>query len=36
VEQDKLIDAQLERAAVTATAGFNKLFPKAVKILKKA
>lgn len=36
VEQDKLIDAQLERAAVTATAGFNKLFPKAVKILKKS
>ena len=34
VEYDKLIDCQLERAAVTAIAGFSKLFPEAVKVLK--
>lgn len=33
VEYDKLIDCQLERAAVTATTGFSKLFPDAVKVL---
>lgn len=36
VEYDKLIDCQLERAAVTAISGFNKVFPEAVKVLKKA
>lgn len=35
VEHDKLIDAQLERAAVTSICGFNKLFGDAVKVLKK-
>lgn len=30
VEYDKLIDCQLERAAVTATTGFSKIFPNAV------
>ena len=34
VEYDKLIDCQLERAAVTAIAGFSKIFPEAVKVLK--
>ena len=34
VEYDKLIDRQLERAAITATYGFSKICPKAVKILK--
>lgn len=34
VEYDKLIDTQLERAAVTAISGFSKIFPDAVKILK--
>lgn len=33
VEYDKLIDCQLERAAVTATTGFSKIFPGAVWIL---
>lgn len=36
VEHDKLIDTQLERAAVTAIAGFSKIFPDAVKVLKKS
>ena len=35
VEYDKLIDCQLERAAVTAIAGFSKIFPEAVKVLGK-
>ena len=33
VEYDKLIDTQLERAAVTSICGFSKLFPDAVKVL---
>ena len=33
VEYDKLIDSQLERAAVTSICGFTKLFPAAVKVL---
>lgn len=33
VEYDKLIDCQLERAAITSMAGFSKLFPDAVKAL---
>ncbi|MFV0402150.1 MAG: phage major capsid protein, partial [Oscillospiraceae bacterium] len=33
VEYDKLIDTQLERAAITCTYGFSKLFPDAVKVL---
>ena len=33
VDYDKLIDCQLERAAVTSIAGFAKLFPEAVKVL---
>ena len=33
VEYDKLIDTQLERAAVTSVCGFTKLFPGAVKVL---
>ncbi len=33
VEYDKLIDSQLERAAVTAISGFSKIFPDAVKVL---
>ena len=36
VEYDKLIDCQLERAAVTQICGFNKVFPEAVKVLAKA
>ena len=32
-EYDKLIDRQLERAAVTCTAGFSKIFPDATKVL---
>lgn len=36
VDYDKLIDCQLERAAVTAIAGFAKLFPGAVKVLRAA
>lgn len=35
VEYDKLIECQTERAAVTAIAGFSKIFPDAVKILTK-
>ena len=33
VEYDKLIDCQLERAAVTSIAGFSKIFADAVKVL---
>lgn len=33
VEYDKLIDCQMERAAVTSIAGFSKIFPDAVKVL---
>lgn len=36
VEYDKLIDSQLERAAITCISGFSKIFPEAVKVLKKA
>lgn len=32
-EYDKLIDRQLERAAITCTAGFSKIFPDATKVL---
>lgn len=35
VEYDKLIDSQLERAAITAISGFNRIYPGAVKLLKK-
>lgn len=35
VEYDKLIDTQLERAAITTTYGFSKLFPDAVKVLQR-
>lgn len=35
VEYDKLIDSQLERAAVTAISGFSKIFPDAVKVLER-
>ena len=34
VDADRLIDSQLERAAVTATSGFAKIFPDACKVLK--
>ncbi len=34
VEHDKLIERQLERAAITATYGFSKICPNAVKVLK--
>ena len=34
VEYDKLIDTQLERAAVTSIYGFSKIFPEAVKVLR--
>ena len=34
VEYDKLIDRQLERAAITSVSGFAKLFPEAAKVLK--
>ena len=34
VDYDKLIDCQLERAAVTSLSGFAKLFPEACKVLK--
>lgn len=34
VEYDKLIDRQLERAAITSVSGFAKLFPEASKVLK--
>ncbi len=33
VEYDKLIDRQLERAAVTSISGFSKIFPEASKVL---
>ena len=33
VDYDKLIDRQLERAAITSTAGFAKIFPDACKVL---
>ena len=33
VDYDKLIDCQLERAAITSIAGFARLFPQAVKVL---
>jgi len=36
VEYDKLINTQLERAAVTSIYGFSKIFPGAVKDLKRA
>ena len=32
-DYDKLIDRQLERAAITCTAGFAKIFPEAVRTL---
>ena len=34
MDYDKLIDCQLERAAVTSLSGFAKLFPDACKVLK--
>jgi len=34
VEYDKLIDRQLERAAITSISGFAKIFPEASKILR--
>lgn len=34
VEYDKLIDRQLERAAITSVSGFSKIFPEASKVLK--
>lgn len=34
VDYDKLINTQLERAAVTSIAGFAKIFPEAVKVLR--
>ena len=34
VEYDKLIDRQLERAAITSVSGFAKLFTDAAKVLK--
>jgi len=34
VEYDKLIDRQLERAAITSISGFAKLFTEAAKVLK--
>ena len=33
VEYDKLIDRQVERAAITSTSGFAKLYPEASKVL---
>lgn len=36
IEYDKLIDRQLERAAITSTAGFAKIFNNATKVLKTA
>ena len=33
VDYDKLIDCQMERAAITSTAGFAKIFPQAVQVL---
>ena len=34
VDSDKLIDCQLERAAITTIAGFAKIFPEAVQVMK--
>lgn len=34
VEYDKLIDRQLERAAITSISGFAKIFQDATKVLK--
>ena len=34
VDYDRLIDRQLERAAITSIAGFSKIFPEAVKLIK--
>ena len=34
IEYDKLIDRQLERAAITSISGFAKLFGDAAKVLK--
>ncbi|WP_312643388.1 phage major capsid protein [Hydrogenoanaerobacterium sp.] len=34
VDYDKLIDSQLERAAITSIAGFGKIFPDAVQVMK--
>ena len=34
VEYDKLIDRQLQRAAITSVSGFAKLYPDASKVLK--
>ena len=34
VEYDKLIDRQLERAAITTISGFAKVFPEASQVLK--
>ena len=36
VEYDKLIDRQLERAAITTISGFAKVFTKASQVLKTA
>lgn len=36
VEYDKLINTQLERAAITSIYGFSKIFPDAVRVLKRA
>ena len=33
VEYDKLIDRQLERAAITSISGFGKIMPEAAKVL---
>ncbi len=33
IDSDKLIDRQMERASISCTAGFSKLFPDAVKVL---
>jgi len=33
VEYDKLIDRQLERAAITSISGFSKIFQEASKVL---
>ena len=33
VDADRLIDCQLERAAVSSTAGFSMIFPDAVKVM---
>lgn len=33
VDADRLIDCQLERAAVSSTAGFSVLFPDAIRVM---